>query len=133
MAIASVPSESVLAKKNGLLAMQGEWRTVRDPKTGQRVIVMPNLTETRVYYVEPAGKACSCMAGQHGTLCAHRLAAIERANHDALAAWESTGWERIPAEDAIAVEAIQERARAEAERPARKSYEDLYPSNQDIF
>jgi len=89
MATQTLPSASVLAKKAALLEMQGEWRTVRDKATGERSIRMPNLTGTHVYKVHPQGKACSCKAGQHGILCAHRLAAIERANHEALATWTS--------------------------------------------
>lgn len=100
MATATVPSATVLAKKAELVQQADQWRTVRDAKTGQRVIVMPNCDGSRVYYVQPDGKACSCKAGQHGIICAHRLAAIERANHDALEAWLSAPVEPKPADRA---------------------------------
>lgn len=85
MAVNTLPSASVLAKKASLLEKRDEWRTIRC--NGMRRVVMPNETGSRVYLVDPRGKACNCKAGQFGTLCAHRLAVIEAANQDAIQAW----------------------------------------------
>lgn len=83
MATATVPSASVQAKARELLARRSEWAVVRSQ--GMRRIVMPSASTDTVYYVDPAGRACSCPAGRKGTLCCHRIAAAEAAHEAALA------------------------------------------------
>lgn len=132
---ATLPSASVLAKKASLLEQSATWRIVRCQ--GMRRIVMPNETGSRVYLVDPSGKACNCKAGQFGTLCAHRLAAIERANQDALAAWvdeqgRSTGNREgvLGYLDAVSAGDDHEAARAAGHR-ARVTYEMIWPEGDD--
>lgn len=78
------PSDAVLAKMAGLIEMQSEWRIIRVDSF--RRVVMPNLDRSRVYMVAVDGSACSCRCGQHGGMCAHRLAAASVAAEAALAA-----------------------------------------------
>lgn len=87
MATTTIPSQLVQDKARELVALGKRWPIIRDPQTGARRVAMENLEGTRVYYLEPSGRACSCTAGQHGTLCCHRLALIERLNQETLATW----------------------------------------------
>ena len=84
MARAIVPSPAVQAKARELLARRSEWTVIRSQ--GMRRIVMPSTsTESVVYYVDPAGRACSCRAGRNGLVCHHRIAATEASHQDAMA------------------------------------------------
>lgn len=85
----SIPSASVIAKATLLLEQRAKWATVRDARSGMRRVILTS-DSGRVYYVDPAGRVCSCPAGRVGMYCSHREA-VNTANHrDALAAWLET-------------------------------------------
>jgi hypothetical protein len=83
-------------------------------------VALENLDGTHVYYVDPDGRACTCQAGQHGAICAHRLAVAEWATRDALAE-RTVDQEQATFEDEI------ERALGPAPK-VRPTYEELFPA-----
>lgn len=98
-------SPTVQAKKDALLA-RAPWPIIRDPETKARRIAMENVEKTRVYLVDPDGRACNCKAGQNGAVCCHRLAASAWAARERpapLVRYEDL----VPAEDEPDLDALQ--------------------------
>lgn len=123
------PSAEVQRKKTALLEMRSEWRIVRCQS--MRRVVMPNEDRSRVYRVDPQGRACNCDAGRHGQLCAHRLAIIEANHRDALTAWvddqdRATGVASEAEVDLLCAEIAGRLRGSGAGAPILKTYESIW-------
>ncbi len=105
MATAATVTDSMNASATALLAERLTWVRGRRRSDSRAFYLFPSSDGRTAYYTAIDGSGCTCKGYLWRGVCSHAVAA-QRDTH---------------------------RVRAEADRPARKSYGDLFPANQDVF